>query len=138
MTTLSSAQMRVAIGRFLAVVTKTDDCWYLEGASRDNGYGTFTASGARFSAHRFAYTAFVGPIPHGYEIDHLCGDRVCVRPEHLDLVTRQENLSRRDAAGPSLTHLPVVERLLARRLVTESGCWLWLGRRCVVTVSSPS
>lgn len=121
--------MRVAMGRFLAVVTKTEDCWYLEGASRDNGYGMFTASGVRFSGHRFAYTAFVGPIPRGYEIDHLCRDRACVRPEHLELVTRQENLSRRDAIGPPLMHLPVVERLIARRLVTESGCWLWLGAK---------
>ena len=47
-------------------------------------------------AHRAAYELFVGPIPSGYEIDHLCRVRDCVNPDHLEAVTRRENLLRGD------------------------------------------
>lgn len=48
-------------------------------------------------AHVFAYEAFVGPIPEGMEPDHLCRNTLCVRPSHLEAVTRRENLRRADS-----------------------------------------
>lgn len=42
-------------------------------------------------AHRFAYTVFVGPIPEGLTLDHLCRNTWCVNPEHLEPVTQAEN-----------------------------------------------
>jgi len=42
-------------------------------------------------AHRFSYEYFIAPIPDGLEIDHLCRNRACVSPTHLEPVTRQEN-----------------------------------------------
>ncbi len=81
------------------------------------------------SGHRFAYAAFVGEIPDGTEIDHLCRDRACVKPDHLELVSRSENLRRRDSFGTSRGHLPVLDRLLARRVIDPNGCWLWAGAK---------
>lgn len=52
-------------------------------------------------AHRWAYLHFVGKIPAGLDLDHLCRNRWCVNPEHLEPVTRSENLTRGYAArGP--------------------------------------
>ncbi|MEU8263238.1 HNH endonuclease [Micromonospora sp. NPDC048999] len=62
-------------------------------------------------------------------MDHLCRDRACVNPAHLELVTRTENLRRRDHFGKPLGHLPLADRLLARRLVDGEGCWIWTGAK---------
>lgn len=68
-----------------------DQCWpwlaYLDG----NGYGRFSAH----RAHRFAYEAVVGPIPAGLQLDHLCRNRACVNPAHMEIVTNRENQLRR-------------------------------------------
>lgn len=46
------------------------------------------------AAHKFAYETLVGPVPQGLEIDHLCENKLCVNPEHLEAVTHQENVIR--------------------------------------------
>jgi len=45
-------------------------------------------------AHKFAYQAIIGPIPPGRELDHLCDNKLCVNPSHLEPVTHQENVIR--------------------------------------------
>src|SRR6188472_1096483 len=62
-------------------------CWVWNGAVRTTGYGQF--SRCTF-AHRLSYETHVGPIPDGLDIDHLCGVRLCVNPDHLEPVTRAE------------------------------------------------
>ncbi len=62
--------------------------------STSHGYGTVRAGGKVKKAHRAMYELMVGPIPEGLEIDHLCRNRVCVNPGHLEPVSRLENIRR--------------------------------------------
>ncbi|TBO59895.1 HNH endonuclease [Streptomyces kasugaensis] len=59
-----------------------------------NGYARISVDGERQYAHRVSYEAFVAPIPDGLVIDHLCRNRGCVNPEHLDAVTQRVNVLR--------------------------------------------
>lgn len=70
-------------------------CWVWTGAISSEGYGR---CGSAY-AHRWSYEVFVGPIPEGLQIDHLCRVRKCVNPAHLEPVTQRENLLRGDGAG---------------------------------------
>jgi hypothetical protein len=85
--------------RFFAKVNKTETCWLWTGARLPLGYGQFVTTGNRL-AHRFAYEHFVGPIPDGLTIDHLCRNPSCVNPAHMEAVTIQVNLSR-GTSGPA-------------------------------------
>lgn len=69
-------------------------CWIWTGYIDRRGYGHFSVSGEDTVVHRFAYQTFVGPIPAGLEIDHLCRVRSCVNPDHLEPVTRRTNQRR--------------------------------------------
>jgi len=64
------------------------DCWEW-GAKRNNrGFGVFWDGHRGVLAHRFSYEMWIGPIPAGLLLDHLCGNPACVRPDHLEPVTR--------------------------------------------------
>ena len=69
-------------------------CWLWTGAIYASGYGGLQHKGRSQYAHRVSYEIFVGPIPNGHDIDHLCRLRLCVNPEYLQAVTRRENLLR--------------------------------------------
>lgn len=80
--------------RFWNKVHKTTGCWYWEGALV-RGYGQFgLRKGARIYAHRFSYELLIGSIADGLFIDHLCRNRACVNPVHMELVTNKENALR--------------------------------------------
>lgn len=83
--------------RFWASVEKTDTCWLWTGSltrPRPRGYGQLKVNGQSVTAHRFSYETFVGPVPEGMQLDHLCRVRQCVRPDHLEPVTGQVNYLR--------------------------------------------
>lgn len=77
-----------------------DECWTWEASVGSHGYGQIAVEGRPVLAHRLAYELFVGPIPAGLDLDHLCRVRPCVNPGHLEPVTRSENLRRGD--GPQI------------------------------------
>lgn len=66
----------------------------------ENGYGRFYVDGRGALAHRWAYETAKGAIPEGMQIDHLCRNRACVNPDHLEPVTGSENVRRAVAASP--------------------------------------
>jgi len=80
--------------RFLEKVKKSGTCWNWDASIRRGGYGRFTINGKSVVAHRFSYELLIGPIPEGMQLDHLCRNRKCVNPDHLEPVTLQENLRR--------------------------------------------
>jgi len=68
-------------------------CWLWIASMGADGYGRINFGDSTL-AHRAAYTAHVGPIPDGMVLDHLCRVRRCVNPEHLEVVTQQQNVLR--------------------------------------------
>lgn len=85
---------RRVLSFFRHVERQCDGCWRWTGALNGEGYSNFSVPGIGRSAHRFAYVAFVGPVPAGLTLDHLCRNRACVRPEHLEPVSNRENVLR--------------------------------------------
>jgi hypothetical protein len=75
-----------------------DGCWVWIGARDAHGYGAIGRDGKTAKAHRFMYELFVGPLRHDQTIDHLCRNRACVNPDHLEQVSLAKNKARGD--GP--------------------------------------
>lgn len=87
--------------RILRSISVTPDgCWEWTKRRNEHGYGNVSVGSAKDGtnrvklAHRVSYECFVGPIPDGLTIDHLCRNRACVNPEHLEPVTHRVNVLR--------------------------------------------
>jgi hypothetical protein len=90
--------------------TPASGCWVWCGSRYGNGYGRIRGAGLNGAlAHRVAWELWRGPIPDGLVIDHLCKNRECVNPDHLEPVTQRENVMRSDslwAEQAKRTHCP--------------------------------
>lgn len=88
------------MGHLLDRLRISDGCWEWTGTRGPTGYGSLSyrddqGTPRTITAHRLAYLLLIGPIPEGFEVDHLCSNRGCVRPSHLEPVTPTENKRRK-------------------------------------------
>jgi len=105
-------------------------CWVWQGRKGKTGYG---AVGLRGRVHRVFYERLVGPIPDGMELDHICRNRACVNPDHLEPVTHRENMRR---AG--MMRLDAESVVAIRRERTAGSGVRELGRKFGVSHSTIS
>lgn len=84
------------VGEVLIEHTVVNDlgCWEWTGSTQVGGYGQSWRNGRTVLAHRMAYEATHGQIEVGLQLDHLCRNRRCVRPDHLEPVTPRDNTMR--------------------------------------------
>ena len=80
--------------RIEAKIAVRGDCWEWTAYTDPKGYGHVWDGETVGKAHRVVYEILVGPIPDGLELDHLCRNTGCVRPDHLEPVTPIENARR--------------------------------------------
>lgn len=90
-------QLLIFRRRFLLNIRKeSNGCWTWLKHIMAKGYGQTTVLRKRLLAHRASYMLLVGPIDHRLQLDHLCRNKACVNPSHLEQVTARENLLRGD------------------------------------------
>jgi hypothetical protein len=111
-------------------------CWCWTGQKDLGGYGRITYRGQTRGVHRLAYEYWIGPIPEGMQVNHICNIRECFRPEHLKLGTQRSNVDDmlRDgrgsdgvANGRSRLFLKDVIEIL--RLSTDGRSDTWIARK---------
>lgn len=89
------------------VSVDTNGCWIWQASLKHGtGYAQITIARKVYGAHRVSYEAFVGPIPDGLHLDHLCRVRECVNPLHLEPVTPMVNNHRSPITHGNETHCP--------------------------------
>lgn len=93
--------------RFWSKVNKTDTCWLWTASTDKDGYGAFAYSGVQGKAHKYSYLLHNKKMPKKLIIDHLCRERRCVNPDHLEAVTYRENVVRGSNVFNKLSGLPI-------------------------------
>lgn len=90
-----------------SVLNHATGCWewigrrtgYMNYYGKINVWCSIAKRAVTKRVHRVSYEVFIGPIPEGMELDHLCRNPICIHPNHLEPVTGEENIARRDAAA---------------------------------------
>lgn len=99
----------------MAKVERRGDCWLWTGSLDGKGYAAFSCGSRRVRASRWAYEHWIGPIPAGHVVDHLCETPSCVNPEHLQAITNSLNTILGHIKG-----LEAAEREYLKRLLDDS------------------
>lgn len=114
---------------WMGYVVCENGCWEWVGSTSD-GYGRIGLGGKKVLAHRFMYEAANGIIPVGREIDHLCRNKACVNPDHMEPVTHRENLLR--GTCPAAVQARSETCRLGHKYSTVKRVGRPDGRRCLV------
>ena len=85
--------------KFEQHVDRSGDCWKWTGTRNSDGYGVLRLGKKMVKAHRMSYELTSGSIPAGLVIDHICINRLCVKPSHLRAVTSKQNSENRSGAS---------------------------------------
>jgi len=96
-------------------------CWVWEGGKNSSGYGTLRVAGVTQQVHRFYYERSVGPIPTALHLDHRCRNRLCVNPDHLEPVTKTENIRRGKVCKLNVDQVKTIKSLLQKGGITQAG-----------------
>lgn len=132
----NDSRMRMPLRERIEQYTSIDPqtgCWEWLASATVSGYGrimmTREAKVHRSSlAHRVAYEEYVGPIPDGLVLDHLCRNTICCNPEHLEPVTQAENVRRGEA--PSNTYREATHCIHGHEFTEENTYRTERGRYC--------
>lgn len=117
--------MRSVIDRLDEKIQTSPGCWEWLAYRNKKGYGRFKLDGKVVEAYRVVYEMAIGPVPNGLHLDHLCRNKGCVNPAHLEAVTQGENTRRGDASKfqSSKTHCP------SGHPYDEANTYKYAGRR---------
>ena len=102
-------------------------CWIWTAMRLPNGYGYIRLNGGTGYAHRVMYELLKGPIPKGMTIDHLCNNRACVNPDHMEIKTQRENVLRSLSAPPAINARKT--HCLRGHELSEENLYRYRGRR---------
>lgn len=106
-------------------------CWTWTGATQSSGYGCGRDQGGAWLAHRRSYELLIGPIPEGLTIDHLCRNKKCINPAHMEPVTSAVNTRRgidhRIAEEPTY---PCGHERTESNTITKTRANGWINRTC--------
>lgn len=131
--------LRDSRSRFFSKITKLKNgCWKWKGSLTSQGYSQFYFNGAMTTGHRFSYRLSRGEIPSDLFLDHLCRNRWCSNPKHLEAVSAKENILRGNgitAMNARKTHCNHGHSLSGDNLevVTERRCRACSSRRSTET-----
>jgi len=115
--------------RFFTHVLKTDGCWIWTGAKNRDGYGEIKVGKSNLRAHRLSY-AMINGDPAELVIDHLCRNRACVKPNHLEAVTNRVNIKRGLAANGGPGRNPATTCKQGHAFTAENSIAVPKGKRC--------